>query len=200
MRNVGLYFALAWGALTKRGDSAVPSRRRVLGSAFTLDLTVAAGAMAAMTTAVFSGSGDVNDRSTATDFAGALLTLQRNVQGSLGSVGYGSIAIADGDVIALGVVPAPLVSGTTIKNPWSSASNAVDIAGVSGTSFTISAAAVPKTACVAVLQRASSAAGLTSAVINGATAITTLPVTDASIAAGSTGCNAVTNTIVLASR
>jgi hypothetical protein len=79
------------------------------------------------------------------------------------------------------------VAGANVFNAWNSA---VVVTGANN-QFTISYAGVPQDVCIDLI---SGSAGFESVAVNGAAAMAT-PITPAQ-AAGATGCNAATNTIV----
>lgn len=168
--------------------------RRLRGAMNVLDWTIAVTLGAAALTTVAYAGGDADDKTKVTEFLQNFTAFQRNMRAD--APNYGSATLSGSVLIDNGVVPAGMKNGTSLRHPWSNASNAVTVVGATSTWTYTTDQTVSKAGCTAILRGLSNNQGVTQVVVGGGSPVTTLPADKTS---ASTACSGSTNAITITS-
>jgi type II secretory pathway pseudopilin PulG len=183
---------------------AIPSSQRLLrkaampyslhrqAGATLIEQVLVAIVIAGLLVAVFIGWNMVQTASNDNDNLRDIALLMSKVRSVFdGQSSYGTAAL-NSTLLTYRAVPASMINGSTITNPWG---GAVVVTGT-GATYSISSAAIPQESCATMVKNfagnTGGGSGITAISVNG-TAIT-LPVTPVSAA---TACNGATNTVLL---
>jgi hypothetical protein len=162
-----------------------------------LDLTLGAGIFAGMASAVYANSGGTTNQANSANFISQVAALQKQMT-MASPTGYSVGTYTAATLIANGIAPFGFQNGATaLKHPWSTASDAITVAGVTASTNSQTYKYVPQTTCAQVMRSLTTTTGVIQVVVNGGTAITTLPADTTAITTNCTSSNA--NTIVITS-